>query len=29
MATGKAVVLDQPMGTFRIEAFDVPDPAQR
>ncbi len=27
MATGKAVVLDQPMGTFRIEAFDVPDPA--
>ena len=26
MATGKAAVLDQPMGTFRVEEFQVPDP---
>ena len=27
MATGKAAVLDRPMGTFHIEEFRVPDPA--
>lgn len=27
MATAKAVVLDQPMGTFQVEEFSVPDPA--
>ncbi|ETX03495.1 MAG: hypothetical protein ETSY1_47035 (plasmid) [Candidatus Entotheonella factor] len=27
MATGRAAVLDQPMGTFSIETFNVPDPA--
>lgn len=27
MATGRSVVLDQPMGTFSIEAFTVPEPA--
>ncbi len=27
MATGKVAVLDQPMGTFHIEEFHVPDPA--
>jgi threonine dehydrogenase-like Zn-dependent dehydrogenase len=26
MATGKAAVLDKPLGTFRIEEFRVPDP---
>ena len=27
MATGKAAVLDRPMGTFHLEEFRVPDPA--
>jgi D-arabinose 1-dehydrogenase-like Zn-dependent alcohol dehydrogenase len=27
MATGKAAVLDRPLGTFHIEEFRVPDPA--
>jgi L-iditol 2-dehydrogenase len=27
MATGKAAVLDQPLGTFRIEEFRLPEPA--
>ena len=27
MATARAVVLDQPLGTFRIEQFPVPEPA--
>jgi L-iditol 2-dehydrogenase len=26
MATGKAAVLDKPMGTFRLEEFSVPEP---
>jgi threonine dehydrogenase-like Zn-dependent dehydrogenase len=26
MATGKAAVLDMPMGTFRVEEFGVPEP---
>ena len=26
MATGRASILDQPMGTFSIETFTVPDP---
>ena len=26
MATGKAAVLDKPMGTFRLEEFRVPEP---
>jgi threonine dehydrogenase-like Zn-dependent dehydrogenase len=26
MATGKAAVLDKPLGTFRLEEFRVPDP---
>ena len=26
MATGKAAVLDKPMGTFRLEEFNVPEP---
>ncbi len=27
MVSGRAAVLDQPMGTFSIETFNVPDPA--
>ena len=27
MATGKAAVLDRPLGTFTVEEFSVPDPA--
>ena len=27
MSTGKAAVLDKPMGTFRVEEFAVPEPA--
>ena len=27
MATGRAAVLDRPMGTFRVEEFEVPEPA--
>ncbi len=27
MTTARAVVLDKPLGTFRVEDFPVPDPA--
>jgi hypothetical protein len=29
MATGRSSVLDQPMGTFSIESFNMPDPAPK